>query len=300
MRCTIAASLAGFLVMLIIAPMAFAEGDCPGTKVKYQGKCVYPDSVPVETPPKKKAPPARPVDPLNPAGIDWVRVEGGTFLMGSDRGDSDERPRHRVTIRTFEMARTEVTVEQYRRCVEAGACTEPVTGDACNWGQAGRDRHPVNCVDWDQAQAFARWAGGRLPSEAEWEYAARSGGQEREYPWGNETATCERAVMWDGSGVGCDVRKGTWPVCSRPGGNTEQGLCDMAGNVWEWVQDWYQDSYQGAPTDGRAWEDLSRTPVDRGGSWDSDSLRLRASNRNRDLPGIFLDSLGFRLSRSVP
>jgi len=107
--------------------------------------------------------------------------------------------------------------------------------------------------------------------------------------------------MWDGSGVGCDVRKGTWPVCSRPGGNTEQGLCDMAGNVWEWVQDWYHDTYDGAPGDGRAWEEPSGSfRVRRGGSWGNDSLRLRASARGGVAPGGRHVNLGFRLSRSVP
>ncbi|HQC44850.1 MAG TPA: formylglycine-generating enzyme family protein, partial [Myxococcota bacterium] len=146
------------------------------------------------------------------------------------------RPVHRVTVPTFEMSKTQVTVDQYIACVNVGACTEPDTEDYCNWIKSDRGSHPVNCVSWNQAQAFARWAGGRLPSEAEWEYAARSGGRDWKYPWGDEEATCERAVISEG-GNGCG-RGSTWPVCSKPSGNTTHGLCDMAGNVWEWVQDW--------------------------------------------------------------
>ena len=126
-------------------------------------------------------------------------------------------------------------------------------GDYCNWNQSGRGDHPINCVSWNQARTFATWLGARLPTEAEWEYAARSGGENREYPWGDEEATCERAVVYeryqnpkDGN-RGCG-RDSTWAVCSKSAGNTEQGLCDMAGNVWEWVEDDWHFSFDGAPS----------------------------------------------------
>ncbi|HOS60838.1 MAG TPA: formylglycine-generating enzyme family protein [Myxococcota bacterium] len=235
----------------------------------------------------------------NDTGIEWVRIPGGSFNMGSEDGDSDEMPVHIVMVPTFEMGKTQVTVDQYRACVDAGACTAPSTSEWCNWGQSDRGKHPINCVDWNQAQAFATWAGGRLPSEAEWEYAARSGGGDCKYPWGDEDATCERAVMNDGSGYGCG-RDSTWPVCSKPSGDTTQGLCDMAGNVWEWVQDWYHDSYNGAPTDGLAWESPTGSyRVFRGGSWGSGAGGVRAANRNSGLPGNRNDFVGFRLARSV-
>ncbi|OQC37378.1 MAG: Serine/threonine-protein kinase pkn1 [Deltaproteobacteria bacterium ADurb.Bin058] len=227
--------------------------------------------------------------------IKWVRITGGSFDMGSS-GHGSEQPVHSVTVPTFEMSKTEVTVAQYRACVYAGACTAPDTGDYCNWGQSDRGSHPINCVDWDQARAFASWAGARLPSEAEWEYAARSGGRDWKYPWGDGDATCERAVMDDGSGNGCGRGSTTWPVCSKPRGNTTQGLCDMAGNVREWVQDWYHDTYDGAPTDGSAWE--SPTGFDRvarGGSWEDYAVYVRAADRYA-LLGRGAD-LGFRLAR---
>ena len=236
----------------------------------------------------------------NDTGIEWVRIPGGSFNMGSEDGDSDEMPVHIVMVPTFEMGKTQVTVDQYRACVDAGACTAPSTSEWCNWGQSDRGKHPINCVDWNQAQAFATWAGGRLPSEAEWEYAARSGGGDCKYPWGDEDATCERAVMNDGSGYGCG-RDSTWPVCSKPSGDTTQGLYDMAGNVWEWVQDWYHDSYNGAPTDGLAWESPTGSArVNRGGSWFNYAWYVRAAFRNRSSPGYRNGcDLGFRVARSV-
>ncbi len=235
----------------------------------------------------------------NDTGIEWVRIPGGSFNMGSEDGDSDEMPVHIVMVPTFEMGKTQVTVDQYRACVDAGACTAPSTSEWCNWGQSDRGKHPINCVDWNQAQAFATWAGGRLPSEAEWEYAARSGGGDCKYPWGDEDATCERAVMNDGSGYGCG-RDSTWPVCSKLKGNTTHGLCDMAGNVWEWVQDWYHYSYNGAPTDGLAWESPTGSDrVFRGGSWNHGASLVRAAFRDGNSPGIRNDDLGFRVARSV-
>jgi len=249
---------------------------------------------------------------IETGGVEWVRIPGGSFNMGSEDEDSwdSEQPVHRVTVPTFEMSKTAVTFKQYRACVSAGGCTPAHVDDGTCYVWTGSgwrkgrlpssfqgDDQPVVCVDWDQAQAFARWAGGRLPTEAEWEYAASSGGRDWKYPWGNEEATCERAVMDDG-GNGCGRGNTTWPVCSKPKGNTTQGLCDMAGNVWEWVQDWYHDSYNGAPTDGSAWEKPSGSVrVDRGGSWRSYARHVRAANRGGDSPGYRNGDLGFRVAR---
>ena len=240
---------------------------------------------------------ARRAEEARKAAIQWVTIPGGSFTMGADDVGPDARPRHRVAVRTFQMAKTLVTVEQYKACVDAGACAAPNTGAFCNWGQTGRERHPINCVDWNQAQAFSSWAGGRLPSEAEWEYAARSAGKDWKYPWGDEHATCERAVMND-RGLGCG-RNSTWPVCSKPVGNTEQGLCDMAGNAWEWTQDWYHNSYNRAPDDGSAWENPAGSArVYRGDSWSSVGSLARASSRQGGVPGGQSGNLGFRPARS--
>jgi len=231
------------------------------------------------------------------AGMEWVSLKGGTFQMGSKQGFPDERPVHPVTLGDFEIARTEVTVKQYQACVDEGACTEPrapvMCGRSANWGVTGREDHPINCVVWDQAKEYSEWVGGRLCTEAEWEYAARSGGQDREYPWGNQKATCKRAVMWEGE-LGCG--EGTWPVCSRTEGNTEQGVCDMAGNVWEWVADWkgdYSDSAQTSPTGPEA----GYFRVFRGGGWNSKAEYVRAARRDSFGPGQ-KKLTGFRPCRS--
>lgn len=232
--------------------------------------------------------------------IDWVRIDGGEFMMGSNDHPydvADAQPAHKVSVRPFQMSRTEVTVEQYAGCVAAGACTAPGKGRACNWGLRGRAHHPVNCVTWDQAVQFAGFKGARLPAEAQWEYAATSGGRNQRYPWGNQEADCEKAVVWTyGKGYGCG-RKSTFPVCSKPLGNTAQGLCDMAGNVGEWVQDKYQDSYNGAPSDGSAFESAGFRRVVRGGSFrDKEDRGLRADTRlSRDPRSSDDSGIGFRI-----
>jgi len=240
------------------------------------------------------------------AGIKWVKIPGRTFMMGSDNSDAykDEKPVHRVRVSGFQMAKTEVTVAQYRACVKARACTKPKSGKYCNWGKSGRDDHPINCVDWNQAVAFSKWAGGRLPTEAEWEYAARSGGKDRKYPWGDAKATCRYAVMDDkrttgsaGSETdGCGGNR-TWPVCSKTRGNTTQGLCDMAGNVWEWVHDWYGTYKSGATTDPTG-PGAGSHRVKRGGSWYNFARYVRAAYRPGFVPGFRGDLLGFRPVRS--
>ncbi len=232
--------------------------------------------------------------------IVWVTLPGGSFMMGSTRGRRHEQPVHRVIVGAFEISKAEVTVGQYRLCVEAGECTEPESRwEGCNWGRPDREDHPVNCVDWTQAVQFARWVGGRLPTEAEWEFAARSRGQDRTYPWGEEAPTCQRAVMPGPGGNGCG-RHGTWPVCSKPRGNTEQGLCDMAGNVWEWVADWYQqDYYADSPVDnpqGPAWGHYRGA---RGGAWFPPTEYLRTTARYGDRPGGQRFDVGFRVVRDV-
>lgn len=220
------------------------------------------------------------------AAIEWVPLPGGTFLMGSSSGADNEKPSHRVTVRPFQIAKTEVTRKQYKACVDAGFCQVP----NCLWPPPTYpESEPVVCVDWKRVSQFLQWMGARLPTEAEWEYAARSGGKDQTYPWGDQPATCQRAVI-----SSCEKR-GPRPVCSKPQGHTEQGLCDMAGNAEEWVQDWYHPSYEGAPDDGSAWESPA-TPerVGRGGSWRFGASEARASARDNMEPDYWLAYLGFR------
>jgi formylglycine-generating enzyme required for sulfatase activity len=193
--------------------------------------------------------------------IRWVRIKSGKFEMGSD----EYGPVRTVSVRTFSISKSEVTNAQYTACVTAGVCTPPHYDDKFCWSLDGEDfdqgrkvtqslrgpKLPVTCVDFRQASVFAKWVGARLPSEAEWEFAARSRGASR-FPWGDDAATCERAVVrTDGDVPGCG-RDLPWPVCGKSRGNTKQGVCDMAGNVMEWVADCWKPSYDGAPLDGAA------------------------------------------------
>ena len=245
----------------------------------------------------------------NPAGIEWIALEGGSFLMGSSGGEPEEQPAHEVTVPPFEMARREVTFAQYELCVLAGACSPAHVDDgACHlfavtgWYQGDLPaglrgpQQPVVCVTWQQARDFATWAGGRLPSEAEWEYAARSSGRNVVYPWGDETATCARAVMSDG-GSGCGTAATAVP-CSKPLGESDQGVCDLSGNVWEWCADHWVDSYEGAPIDGSAREGSGAAGrATRGGSFRNLAGKVRAARRDPSVPDYPQDFVGFRVVR---
>ena len=233
------------------------------------------------------------------AEIPWVLIKGGVFDMGSDEGQTNTKPAHRVAMRSYFISRTDVTVGQYDECVRAGKCTQPGTGPSCNWRKSNRENHPINCVTWNQAVAYAKFAGARLPSEAEWEYAARSGGLNEKYPWGEAAPDCERAVMFYSGDSRCDDRT-TRPVCSRPLGNTRQGLCDMIGNVLQWVEDSSYDNYDGAPANGSAREGNRPYRVIRGGAFFiAGAWFLQSFSRSRAPAGDRGPYLGFRLAKNA-
>ncbi len=225
-------------------------------------------------------------------GIQWVSIPGGSFQMGSKRAD-EEGPIHEVNIPAFSLSMTEVTVTQYAACVKAGACSNKglrQRGSWCNWGRAAREQHPINCITWEQAQMFCEWVGGRLPSEAEWEYAARRSGKGR-YPWGRKTPNCQRARF--GS-----CGPGTASIGGRQAGASADGLLDMAGNLWEWTEDAFSDSYIDAPIDGSPRED-GEGRVTRGGAWRSGPEALIISHRSWNQPDRRRDIIGFRVARDA-
>lgn len=206
--------------------------------------------------------------------VDWVALKGGALSHGEK---SSKQP---INIEDFEISRTEVTVGQYRECVEAQKCTEPLAGDRCNYGYHSRNNYPMNCVTWEQASQFAAFVGGRLPTEQEWEFAAQSEGKDKLYPWGKAQASCQLAWF-----SGCDSY-GTTIVCNRPAGNTEQGLCDMAGNVYEWTSDRYTN------------DDAEKAEyhVIRGGGFNAIGLQLMTTHRNGAMGQQ--PYIGFRVARS--
>lgn len=230
----------------------------------------------------------------------WVTFPGGTITIGCDsasRTDCDEHttPPREVTLESFRLGRREVTVAEFRRCVEEEACTAAgLTDDAiaCSWSAASDD-NPLNCVSWEQADAYCRWAGGALPTEAQWEAAAR-GGDGRRYPWGDEDPLCSHAVMKDDQGAGCG-RNNPWQVGSRPQGNGPHGTVDMAGNLREWTADWYAAKVPpDAPTTGPA---SGTERVVRGGGFRSEALALRTYHREHLPPDARSADLGFRCAR---
>ena len=208
---------------------------------------------------------------------------------------SSENPYHSVTVPAYKIDKYEVTASEYKACVTASGCTAANTTSGCNYNVAGKESHPINCVDWNQAKAYCTWAGKKLPTEAEWEKAAR-GTDGRKYPWGNDVLDCNRAVH----SVSPCSNTATAAVGSKPAGSSPYGAEDMVGNVWERVEDDWHGDYTGAPVDGSAWVDDPRGPsrVWRGGGWDIDDTRyLRASYRYYYDPTYRGNLYGFRCSR---
>ncbi|MBI4552620.1 MAG: SUMF1/EgtB/PvdO family nonheme iron enzyme [Candidatus Latescibacteria bacterium] len=218
---------------------------------------------------------------------DMVYVPAGPFWMGGDSTNADERPFHQVSTEAFYVDRYEVTNAQYKRFLEATGHTPPrhwLNGEY----PPGEARYPVVGVSWYDADAYAKWAGKRLPSEAEWEKAAR-GTDGRLYPWGDEFRP-ERLNV----GGNEDSYETTSPVGSFPEGVSPYGVLDMGGNVWEWTTDWY-GPYPGNLTPNPAYGEQYR--VIRGGSWMNYDLNTRASNRGKYYPSDTSLLLGFRCAR---
>lgn len=251
------------------------------------------------------------LDCLKNMGLKLKEIQGGTFLMGDDQSANlNEKPAHQVYVQNFLISTTEITVSQYKKCVETGVCEIPATFDQCNWSDglnSDLDSHPINCIDWRQARIFAKWVGGDLPTEAQWEYVATSQGLMIKHPWGNTEATCDLAIMNDSVlGLGCQNER-TWPVCSKTNGNSRQGLCDLSGNVSEWVLDEWHASYQNAPDQDAAWCDSSincnsntANRIHRGGAWIDLAIGLRSKARrfvSISSQTARTASIGFRIVR---
>jgi serine/threonine-protein kinase len=221
-------------------------------------------------------------------GMTMVYVPDGSFLMGSEDGGDDELPIHEVSLDAFWIDRTEVTNEQYRRCVDARSC-EPsyyATHEMFNG-----DDYPVVGVSWEDAKAYCSWADARLPTEAEWEYAAR-GPEGNKYPWGDEVPKCDLARSYE-----CEFA--TIPVGSLPDGKSWVEALDMSGNVQEWVNDWYGGGYY-ANSQGRNPQgpNSGYQKVLRGGSWDINEYHLRSASRLYDYSDAVNDGIGFRCAVS--
>jgi formylglycine-generating enzyme required for sulfatase activity len=284
-------------------------------------------SVPIVPVANSEGPPPA---PACPAGM--ILIPEGSFTMGSpeDAGDGDEHPAHPVDLSAYCLDRTEVTVARYRECVAGGGCKPALTTEKfqffdqrhldyfdrfCTAALVDHDQHPINCVDWSQADAYCRFTGGRLPTEAEWEYAAR-GSDGRRYPWGSEPPT---GKLINGCGSECveaqqrigledvapmfegtDGFEGTAPVGSFPAGASPFGVEDMVGNVWEWTADWsapYPEAKAVNPTGPEAPE--KKEKVIRGiASWSGEHPQYGSTARGAHVPDVRLSVGGFRCAHT--
>jgi len=228
-----------------------------------------------------------------------VLVPAGVFSMGGTGGGDDSQPAHKVSLPEFYIDQYEVTNAQYRACVEAGACQPPANPASYThekyFDNPEFANFPVVQVSWDQAFTFCAWRDARLPTEAEWEKAAR-GTDERTFPWG-EGLDCSLANWATSSGT---CKGDTVAVGSYPTGASPYGAMDMAGNVWEWVADWYAaDYYQNSPKDNPRGPEAGQLKVLRGGSWVSNEPNLRTAFRNNLEPASASSNIGFRCAVTI-
>lgn len=226
----------------------------------------------------------------------WVAIPAGAFVMGSPVGTGldNERPTHVVSMPAFEMMRREVTLEEYSACEAVGQCTPRPAQGNCLTGAS--PTMPANCIDWFMAGEVCSFLGGRLPSESEWEYVARSGGMDVEYPWGDAPPDCTRANLNQDNGWSSCNASGLWEVCTHPAGDTAWGMCDMGGNVFEWLADWH-NQYDIHPADGSPQtQQLNYFRGMRGGSVGSD-VPPRTRQRTFHEPEFYFSGMGVRCAR---
>lgn len=245
---------------------------------------------------------AYPAEIIDSQGIEMALVPAGEFMMGDDSGQDYERPAHIVYLDAFYMDTYEVTNKLYRDCVNAGVCRPPeYTGSETRssyFENPEYDDYPVIYVSWEMASNYCKWRDAELPTEAQWEKAAR-GTDGRRYPWG-EGIDCSKANYLDlrtGSCVG-----DTTAVGSYESGKSPYGLYDMAGNVWEWVADWYSESYyRESPPANPLGPDSGQHRMLRGGGWPGQIYHLYTFGRHVSLdeyPRGYNDA-GFRCAISL-
>lgn len=312
--------LASLLLLLLAGcssgaaqPSPRAASACGGT-IAPNEVCVPPpiaaDAQPADSGSAKALPPPS-----------MISIPRGTFEMGSEDGESDERPVHTVTVMAFEIDSTEVSVGDYRACVAKKQCpktdidvswagvsseTQQFRRGFCNGNRDDRLDHPMNCVSWKEADTYCRSVGKRLPTEEEWEYAAK-GNTGAPYPWGTKEPSPEllngcgeeclalgRSAQeeWTPTYEGRDAFPSTAPVGSFPAGKSPFGVLDLAGNVWEWTQSPHCEyGTQSCNEEHR---------ISRGGGWSGDvayNSNHRTTYRGYGNPEERSDSLGFRCAR---
>lgn len=233
---------------------------------------------------------------LTADGAPMVFVPAGEFTMGSDLMPN-EKPIHTVALDAFRIDTFETTNALYQKCVAAQECRRPLDGNSGGdpgdyYGNPAFDQFPVNLVAWDDAGQYCRWAGKRLPTEAEWEKAAR-GTDARIFPWGN-TFDPDRANSALNYGLV------TTAVGSHPSGASPYGAQDMAGNVWEWAADWYDETYYAHSPQANPSGPLTGTMrIVRGGGYGGYDAGLRSSQRRDLVPDEHESYIGFRCVQSI-
>ena len=235
----------------------------------------------------------RPVDMENY----WVTIPAGEFRMGNENGNNlYESPIHAVYLDTYQIGKHEVTNRQYNQCVKAGTCSAP---NNKIFSIQEYKLHPVVNVSWNDANTYCEWIGGRLPTEAEWEKAAR-GTDERIYPWGN-SIDCSFANYFDSTNRHEPCVGNTTPVGSYEKGMSPYGVYDMTGNVLEWVNDWSSDTYyRSSPSTNPSGPESGNKRVLRGGPYLTGELGVTVTVRYSDVPASSSEEVGFRCARDIP